>query len=145
MFLSKYSPASPVCRQSVCLLWAPELLLTSEILAELSGPHNKVTVDISAVQRATGGHTESQKLLRAKWNPERVGVVGLLEDSLDLSSVLRKGKLGHFNSHFLSPVCLLLSLPAFLSPCLSVHLIKNILNADYVPRTALNSGDTKMN
>lgn len=105
-----------------------------------------MTVDISAAQRTTGGHCEGETALGQigtlrGWGPGG-RTAGGENVYLYLSALHWIGKLRHSRSHFLSPICMLPSLQAFLSPYISVHLNKNMLNADYVPNTVLDSGDT---
>ena len=87
MFLSKYSPASP-SPQTVCLSTAgPLAVTTSESQAELPGPDNKVTVNISAAQGTTEGLCEPETALSqigTLWGWE---VGGLLKERMHWSLV----------------------------------------------------------
>ena len=110
-------------------LWAPELSLTSKSRDSFLGPTTGWQEVISAAQR-TPGHW-ARDCFDPKWSPEGAATVGLLEErtslALELTALDREAYLSPLSCNFLSPVCVLDSLPACLSAC-PVHCHKNTQN-----------------
>ena len=110
-------------------LWAPELSLTSKSRDSFLGPTTRWQEVISAAQR-TPGHW-ARNSFDPKWSPEGAATVELLEErtslALELTALDREAYLSPLSCNFLSPVCVLDSLPACLSAC-PVHCHKNTQN-----------------